>query len=59
MARPTRCSPVQHGEILASCIPDARLITLEGVGHEVPPPATWDVVVPAILALGAAEPSRA
>ena len=42
--------PVEHGEALAAAIPGATLLTLEGVGHEVPPPSTWDVVVPALLA---------
>ena len=41
--------PYPHGEALAREIPDARLISLDGVGHEVPPPAVWEVVVPAIL----------
>jgi hypothetical protein len=30
-------------------IPGAELLLLDGVGHQVPPPSTWDVVVPAIL----------
>ena len=30
-------------------IPRARLLVVEGMGHQVPPPATWDVVVPALL----------
>jgi pimeloyl-ACP methyl ester carboxylesterase len=42
--------PLGHGEALAREIPGARLLVLEGVGHEVPPPSTWDVVVPALLA---------
>ncbi|HEY7485738.1 MAG TPA: alpha/beta hydrolase [Streptosporangiaceae bacterium] len=41
--------PYPHGEELARAIPGARLIRLEGVGHEVPPPTVWDVVVPALL----------
>lgn len=41
--------PLGHGEALAREIPDAKLIPLPGVGHETPPPQTWDVVVPAIL----------
>ena len=41
--------PVEHGEALAREIAGARLVRLEGVGHEVPPRSTWDVVVPAIL----------
>ncbi len=42
--------PLAHGEALAHAIPGARLVVLEGSGHELPP-RTWDVVVPAILAL--------
>jgi len=42
--------PVEHGEALAREIPGAALITLEGVGHELPRRA-WDEVVPAILEL--------
>lgn len=41
--------PIGHGRALASEIPGARLVTLEQTGHELPR-ATWDVVVPAILA---------
>jgi pimeloyl-ACP methyl ester carboxylesterase len=41
--------PVEHGRSLAARIPGARLIELDGVGHEPPPPRTWDVVVPALL----------
>jgi pimeloyl-ACP methyl ester carboxylesterase len=40
--------PLGHGEALASEIAGARLLVLEGVGHELPR-AAWDVVVPAIL----------
>ena len=42
--------PYGHGEALAREIPGARLIPLEGVGHQYPPRAVWDVVIPAILA---------
>jgi pimeloyl-ACP methyl ester carboxylesterase len=42
--------PVEHGEALAREIPGAALITLEGVGHELPRRA-WNAVVPAILEL--------
>lgn len=42
--------PLAHEEALARAIPDASLLVLEGVGHEYPPPSTWDVVVPALLA---------
>lgn len=41
--------PYPHGESLARAIPGARLVRLADVGHEVPPPAVWDVVVPALL----------
>jgi pimeloyl-ACP methyl ester carboxylesterase len=40
--------PFPHGEALAAAIPGAALVPLEGMGHEVPPPGLWDVVVPAI-----------
>jgi pimeloyl-ACP methyl ester carboxylesterase len=42
--------PLAHGEALAAEIPDATLVPLEGMGHQVPPPVLWDVVVPALLA---------
>jgi len=41
--------PFPHGEALAREIPDARLVPLEGVGHEMPPPATWGLVVAELL----------
>jgi pimeloyl-ACP methyl ester carboxylesterase len=41
--------PLPHGEALAAAIPDAALLPLEGVGHELPPPADWDQVVTAML----------
>jgi pimeloyl-ACP methyl ester carboxylesterase len=41
--------PLPHGEALAREIPNATLLPLDGVGHELPPPSTWDVVVPALL----------
>ena len=37
--------PLPHGEALAAEIPGARLVTLAGVGHELPPPALWDTLV--------------
>ena len=40
--------PLPHGRALAADIPGARLLTLDGVGHELPM-ATWDCVVAAIL----------
>jgi pimeloyl-ACP methyl ester carboxylesterase len=41
--------PYGHAEALAAEIPDARLVPLEGVGHEMPPRPVWDQVVDAIL----------
>ncbi|HEV7750445.1 MAG TPA: alpha/beta fold hydrolase [Baekduia sp.] len=41
--------PPAHGRALAAEIPDAELLILDGMGHEHFPPATWDLVVPAIL----------
>ncbi|GGL07765.1 alpha/beta fold hydrolase [Mangrovihabitans endophyticus] len=35
---------------LASGMPHARLVAMEGVGHEFPPPAVWSPVVAEILA---------
>jgi pimeloyl-ACP methyl ester carboxylesterase/SAM-dependent methyltransferase len=43
--------PAGHGRALANDIPGATLVTLPEMGHETPPDATWDVVVPAVLAL--------
>jgi pimeloyl-ACP methyl ester carboxylesterase len=41
--------PPAHGEALAHLIPGARLLVLDRAGHELPR-ATWDTVVPALLA---------
>lgn len=41
--------PHEHGVALAEEIPGARLLSLEGLGHELPPLPLWDVVIPAIL----------
>jgi pimeloyl-ACP methyl ester carboxylesterase len=40
--------PYPHGQALAAGIPGARLLTLEGVGHEIPP-GVWDTVIAALL----------
>jgi pimeloyl-ACP methyl ester carboxylesterase len=42
--------PLAHGQALVDEIAGARLVPLEGMGHEVPPRALWDVAVPAIVA---------
>jgi pimeloyl-ACP methyl ester carboxylesterase len=41
--------PYANAVALANEIAGAQLLALERVGHEVPPRALWDVVVPAIL----------
>lgn len=41
--------PLGHAEALARAIPTARLVPLDGVGHQMPPPTTWGVVIPEIL----------
>jgi pimeloyl-ACP methyl ester carboxylesterase len=41
--------PLPHGEALAREIPGARLLVVQGMGHEPPPPPTWDQVLPAIV----------
>ncbi len=43
--------PYGHGEALAREIPRARLVPLEGMGHQTPPPELWDTVVAEILAV--------
>ncbi|WP_214402247.1 alpha/beta fold hydrolase [Pseudonocardia lacus] len=45
--------PLPHGRALAREIPGARLVTLPGVGHEIPPPPLWDLVVSEVLAVTA------
>lgn len=40
--------PYDHGQALAAAIPGATLLTLEGVGHELPT-GVLDVVIPALL----------
>lgn len=41
--------PVQHGEALAKSIPGAKLVLLQGVGHEIPY-QEWDTIIDAIMA---------
>lgn len=41
--------PYGHGEALAKEIPGARLVPLPGMGHQMPPPQVWDVLVAEVL----------
>ncbi|HYU15483.1 MAG TPA: alpha/beta hydrolase [Candidatus Acidoferrum sp.] len=41
--------PYPHAVALAREIPGAVLVAMDKVGHEYPPRAVWDVVIPAIL----------
>jgi pimeloyl-ACP methyl ester carboxylesterase len=41
--------PLPHGRALADAVPRATWLELPGMGHEVPPPETWVLVVPALL----------
>jgi hypothetical protein len=45
-ARPLRASDHDHR---AAEIPGARLVELPGVGHQMPPPEVWDVVITEVL----------
>lgn len=40
--------PVAHGRALAAAIPGARLLELEGMGHQLPPAPTWERFVAAL-----------
>ena len=40
--------PIEHGRALAQDIPGAKLLEMDGSGHEIPRPE-WERVVPAIL----------
>jgi pimeloyl-ACP methyl ester carboxylesterase len=40
---------VSGGKATAAAVPDARLILIPGMGHDLPE-ATWDVIIDAIVA---------
>jgi pimeloyl-ACP methyl ester carboxylesterase len=42
--------PPAHGRALADAIPGAQLVELHGVGHQLPPPRTWELVVDLLVA---------
>jgi pimeloyl-ACP methyl ester carboxylesterase len=48
--------PIGHGETLAREIPGARLVPLEGMGHQAPPPPLWDAVLDALVTHTAPRP---
>lgn len=41
--------PIQHGRALAELIPGARLVELDGMGHESPPHPLWELVVSSVI----------
>ncbi len=45
--------PAEHGRALAAAIPGARLLEIAGMGHQLPPAASWDLVVGAVAAQAA------
>jgi pimeloyl-ACP methyl ester carboxylesterase len=47
--------PYGHGEALAREIPQARLVPLKGMGHQMPPPELWDVAIAEILSVSGGE----
>jgi pimeloyl-ACP methyl ester carboxylesterase len=49
--------PLPHGEALAAAVPGARLVVVEGLGHELPAWA-WPQVVPEVVAHTSSDASR-
>lgn len=47
--------PYGHGEALAREIPQARLVPLNGMGHQMPPPELWDIAIAEILSVSEGE----
>ncbi len=41
--------PPAHGHALADAIPGARLVELQDVGHQLPPPHLWDELVETLV----------
>lgn len=41
--------PLAHGRALADAVPGARFVALEGVGHQLPPRRSWDLVLTHLL----------
>ena len=41
--------PIAHGAALAEAIPGARLVELPGMGHQLPPRDTWDLVIDLLI----------
>jgi pimeloyl-ACP methyl ester carboxylesterase len=41
--------PLAHGRALAEAIPGARLIELHDVGHQLPPPHTWERLIDTLI----------
>ncbi|MEV7589930.1 alpha/beta hydrolase [Streptomyces sp. NPDC089922] len=50
--------PFGHAEALAREIPGAVLVALPGMGHQMPPPPTWDTVIAALAEHTARRPVR-
>jgi pimeloyl-ACP methyl ester carboxylesterase len=49
--------PLAHGRALAGVIPGARLVELRDVGHQLPPPHTWERLVDTLVGHTGAGPA--